>query len=233
MSIDGTAAVNAIAKQRRGEAWAWVAVALLLALLTAAVLWLGSENNQTDRTVAAQSDQLTKQAADDKRDATVVATLELQLRSLSASVDPADKARLAEIERTLTALQTSDSPTVLIPGPPGVRGLPGMPGLASTVPGPPGDHGATGADSTVPGPAGEAGSTGADGPAGPEGPPGANGADGAPGAPGVDGKDGASAFPFTFTVTIPTDERGNRGEITYTCTVAAPDTPGTCTAPTT
>lgn len=96
-------------------------------------------------------------------------------------------------------------------GPPGPPGPPGRDG----VDGEPGKNGRPGAD-------GADGSPGPAGAAGPAGPPGPAGKDGAPGKDGADGADGQSAFPFSFSFTVPHPVGGGT---TYTVTC---DAPGAC-----
>ena len=96
----------------------------------------------------------------------------------------------------------------------GLQGYQGIPGADSTVPGPAGAAGVAGKDSTIPGPQGVSGVNGADslvpGPAGVDG------------TNGTNGTDGQSAYPFTFSFTT-------TAGLTYTCTLTAANTPGTCT----
>lgn len=70
---------------------------------------------------------------------------------------------------------------------------------------------------------GPAGINGTDGKTGATGATGASGTDGKDGTNGADGKD---AFPFTFSFTVNTL---GSGETTYTCIVADPASPATCT----
>jgi hypothetical protein len=106
-------------------------------------------------------------------------------------------------------------------GPPGPQGYPGLQGPTG-LQGIMGVHGKNG----QPGLDGDVGPTGPTGPAGPQGEKGATGDKGDTGAQGDTGPQGTSAFPFTFTFTIP--GHGLSPGDTFTCTVTAPDTPVTC-----
>lgn len=115
-----------------------------------------------------------------------------------------------------------------VPGPSGERGPSGPRGIAGEVgqpgpQGPPGPQGATGARGSQgsPGPQGERGGSGPQGERGPEGPPGPAGPQGEQGPPGEQGPrgpTGQSAFPFTFTFTVPTSPVTSE---TYTVTCTA------------
>ncbi|MGV8973205.1 MAG: hypothetical protein ACOH10_12860 [Rhodoglobus sp.] len=96
-------------------------------------------------------------------------------------------------------------------GPVGANGPTGAIGPAGTEAGPTGPEG----------PTGTTGMMGATGPAGPEGPAGLAGPIGPIGATGPAGP---SAFPFTFTFSIP-------GDKTVTCTIVDPTATATCDAP--
>lgn len=115
-----------------------------------------------------------------------------------------------------------DAPDAIVAGPRGSRGAQGPEGPAGpqgnpgrTSPrGPAGEDGDNGTDGRN-GPAGEDGTngdpgmdgadgaTGPVGPTGPQGEQGAVGPQGERGEPGVQGEPGQSAYPFTFTFTIP------------------------------
>lgn len=102
-------------------------------------------------------------------------------------------------------------------GPLGPKGEQGVQGIQGVL----GSQGIFGKPGTT-GIAGEPGPTGPAGPAGADGATGAAGADGSPGGPsGATGADGQSAFPFSFTFTVPSGS--------YDCTVTSPTTDAECT----
>lgn len=108
-------------------------------------------------------------------------------------------------------------------GPPGIGGIQGPPGPQGPVgpPGPQGLMGLLGAQGVQgqTGQAGQQGSTGPQGPPGAVGEPGPAGPEGPQGDTGPRGEKGDSAFPFTFTFTVPgTPGLGNDRTYTVHCT---------------
>jgi len=104
----------------------------------------------------------------------------------------------------------------IVTGPPGPQGYQGLQGAKGDT-GAGGLTGKTGLNGT--GTNGTNGADGTPGPAGAQGDPGPAGVDG---TNGTNGADGQSAYPFTFSFTT-------TAGLTYTCTLPAANTPGTCT----
>lgn len=127
----------------------------------------------------------------------------------------------ATLEQVSAALADYCRTTHNCQGPTGATGMPGPAGPAGATgaTGPKGDTGAAGAT----------GATGPAGPPGPAGPTGAQGPKGDTGATGPQGERGQSAYPFSFSFTVPANGPLDHNH-TYTCTFSSPGQDITCTS---
>lgn len=225
--------------------WAWTAAVAILLALVGWLIWTVISTSdhlaKSDHALSSTNERLDQATTDQQRlaeqarnNAKAAAALAAQVRRLGAK--PVTKPEAVE-SVSIPGPEGDRGPE----GPRGPRGATGARGLAGVdgqpgAPGPVGPRGEPG----EPGPKGsqgergESGSQGPAGPAGPKGdkgepgsqgptgPKGDTGPQGPPGADGSNGSDGApgqSAFPFSFTFTIP----GTLTDRTYTCTVNGPD----------
>ena len=181
--------------------------------------------------VIGQSAQLDRAAVVDEESKADRAALHDAVR---AQQDALDEANTRLVDAGESPVATPSTVPEALAGPTGARGPSGPSGPAgedgadgaSGRPGAVGPSGPAGATGTgAPGAAGQegaAGDTGPQGPAGDRGPsgePGPAGLAGADGAPGPAGADGASAFPFSFTFTVPGALPGTATTYAVTCVV--------------
>lgn len=194
-------------KLRRTLDWRF----LVTLLLIGAVAWFfyqRTEASEDDR--ASLRETIGEQQAQIKEDDASITALRGvvdELRQRCADADDCDAPSMDEILANIPAA---------------AAGLPGRDGRD-------GSNGANGLDGRdglngIDGEDGLPGQPGADGQPGTPGKDGVDGKDGAPGKDGVDGKDGQSAYPFSFTFTVPGNGVGN--DVTYTVACTAP---GACT----
>lgn len=175
---------------------------LLTLLLIGSVAWFfydRTEKSADDwaalrETIESQEAQL----ANDNASITALRGVVDELRQRCADAEDCDTLSLQEI---LNQIPETSADIAGRDGRDGARGSKGAPGRDGT-PGPPGEVGARGEDGT----------------------PGVPGKDGAPGRDGVDGAPGQSAYPFSFSFSVP--GLFPEGDVYYTVTCEAP---GSCT----
>lgn len=195
--------------------------ALALALMVALAIAVVNQSGDLDRAAANDRDsKADRERLHEEIDEAVAALNEANERLMNAGEAPVDpeKVKGNAGPRGATGLSGPRGK----PGPPGKSGAPGKDGSqgrpGASVTGPPGSPGSPGADGDD-GPPGAAGPPGKDGKDGAPGKDGAQGPAGPQGPPGVTGETGASAFPFSFTFTVPGAIPGTSTTYSVACSV--------------
>lgn len=180
---------------------------LILLLVVAAFLYHRSEESINER--AKLKERIATQEKVAARDSATIEGLQVVVEELRARCAEADDCTAPSLDEILARIPAPLAGRNGLSGTDGRSGAPGVPGKDGTD----GRDGLDGAN----------GATGFTGPAGPPGAPGKDGAPGMDGAPGKDGSNGQSAYPFSFSFTVPGNGVGQ--DVTYTVVCSSP---GSC-----